>query len=115
LVTQPDDGPARKFIDATPMLYAARFGMPALGFLATVALAVMGWLITTAVADIKKGQETAIIEFHSGQQQVWTQLGKMNDTISATNNVQYGLVATVNGVKAQVDRLQVQVDSLPRK
>jgi hypothetical protein len=115
MVTQPEDSVSRKFIDNTAMLYAARFGMPILGFLMMTALSVIGYLINNAVGDIKKGQETAIVEFHSGQQQVWSRLDKVNETLASTNNVQYGLVATVNGVKQQVDHLQMQVDTLPRK
>lgn len=114
MTTQPEDGPARKFIDNTLMLYAARFVVPLIGSAAICALTVIGWFATTALADLKKGQENGIAEFKDGQRQVWQQVGKMNDTLSATNAVQSGLSVKIDVVKERVDHLQTQVDGLPR-
>ena len=107
---RPSDknAPFRAAIDSTVMLTIARFGMP---ILISVALGGLGWVIT----DLKAGQREGLSELKDGQRQVWTQIGKMADTQSTTNNVQSGLVATVSAVKEKVDHLQVQVDSLPRK
>ncbi len=113
MVTIPDDGMARKLIDNTFMLYAARFVVPLIGFAATTALAIIGWFVTTTLTDLKKGQETGIVEFRDSQRQVWTQMGKLNDTQTASSVALSSLSSKVDGSIKQLDHLQAQVDKLP--
>ena len=112
MVTQPDDPPLRKLIDNTFMLYAARFILPSL---LTITIAIVGWGASTMLNDLKTGQRDGIARLELGQQQQWIQIGKMNETLTATNNVQSGLSVKVEAVKQQVDHLQTQVDGLTNR
>ena len=108
VVVPSSDAPFRKVIDSTVMISVARFVMP---LLTAAALTGLGWVIN----DLKAGQRDGLAELKDGQRQVWSQMSKMADTQAATNSVQAGLVGTVTGVVKQIDRLQAQVDSLPRR
>lgn len=79
------------------MLVLARFLMP-------VVVAALGYMVSEALADLK----------HSNKD-LWVQLQKLNDVEQASNNVQAGLVAKVDGVIKQVDHLQTQVDTQGRR
>jgi len=92
-----DEQPVRKAIDSTVMLVLARFFMPAV-------LAVLGYFVVTTLGDLK-----------SAQQQMWLQLAKMVDGQATANAVQSGLSVRVDSAVKQLDHLQSQVDSLPRR
>lgn len=100
-MTQPSPDPkvqpVRAAIDSTVMLVLARFLMP-------VVVAALGYLMTSALDDLK----------HTNKE-LWVQLGKLNDVQQSANQVQAGLVAKVDGVMRQVDRLQNQVDGQGRR
>ena len=87
----------RRAIDSTVMIAFARFFMP-------IVLAIVGYFMTTALSDIKIANK-----------EVWVQLSKLNDTQAAAQAVQSGLAVRVEGVVKQLDHLQVQVDTLPRR
>jgi hypothetical protein len=109
MVDVPDENaPFRKAIDSTVMLTIARFAMP---FLVMASMGGLGWVIN----DLKAGQKEGLGELRDGQKQVWQQIGKMVDIQSTSNVVQGVTVAKVDAIKQQVDHLQVQVDSLPRR
>jgi hypothetical protein len=103
-----DDAPFRKIIDSTAMLTIARFAWP-------VVIALLGWLGATQLSDLKEGQRAGLNELKEGQRQVWTQISKVTDVQAATNTVQSGLVAKVDGAVKQLDRLQTQVDGLQKR
>jgi hypothetical protein len=109
MVDVPDkNAPFRAAIDSTVMITIARFGMP-------IALAAVGWFVTEMLTDLKKGQEVAITEYRDGHRQLWTQVGKIND-VQTSNSIQLGtLTSKLDGGLKQLDHLQAQVDSLPRR
>lgn len=91
-------GPSfRKFIDSTTAITLARFFMP-------LVVAVLGYFLSTTLSDLK-----------FSNQQIWAQLGKMIDAQAVTNAAAAGVSAKVDAAVKQLDHLQGQVDSLPRR
>lgn len=107
VIVPAESAPFRKVIDSTVMISIARFLMP-------VVVAALGWFFVTMLGDLKAGQKEGLSELKEGQRAVWAQMSKMTDVQAATNNVQGGLVATVNGAVKQLDHLQMQVDGLQK-
>jgi hypothetical protein len=109
MVDVPDkNAPFRAAIDSTVMITIARFGMP-------LVVGALWWFVTTMLTDLKKGQEVAITEYRDGHRQLWVQVGKLND-VQTSNSVQLGtLTSKLDGGLKQLDHLQAQVDSLPRR
>ena len=117
------DAPFRKMVDSTAMLSIARFVMPALGM---SVLGVLGYLMAAQLTDIKTGQKEGLAELKAsqlaglnevkdGQKQVWAQVSKIAESQSASVAIVSGLSVQVNNTSKQLDHLQTQVDSLPRK
>jgi hypothetical protein len=113
------NAPFRKMIDSTVMITIARFGWP-------VMIGLLGWLGATQLSDIKTGQRDGLMELKAsqrdglaevkdGQAKVWAQMGKVVEAQSASLAIQSGLSVQVNNTAKQLDHLQTQVDSLPRK
>lgn len=107
VIVPAESAPFRKVIDSTVMISIARFLMP-------IVVAALGWFFVTMLGDLKAGQKEGLSELKEGQRAVWAQMSKMTDVQAATNNVQGGLVATVNGAVKQLDHLQMQVDGLQK-
>ncbi len=84
-------------IDSTVMLTLARFGMPTV-------LAIIGYFMVTTLSDLK-----------TTQHEVGRQVSKMVDTQSIANAMQSGLSVKVDSAVKQLDHLQAQVDSLPKR
>lgn len=92
-----EEQPVRKAIDSTVMLVLARFFMP-------MVVAVLGYFLITTLGDLK-----------DANRQVWVQLAKIVDGQAQASAVQSGLSVRVDGAVKQLDHLQAQVDSLPRR
>jgi hypothetical protein len=109
MVDVPDkNAPFRALIDSTTMITVARFVWPPV-------LLLLGYLGSAQLSDLKKGQEVAITEYRDGHRQLWTQVGKIND-VQTSNSIQLGtLTSKLDGGLKQLDHLQAQVDSLPRR
>ena len=107
VIVPADTAPFRKFIDSTTMLTIGRFAWP-------VVMGLLGYLGAVQLNDLKEGQKNGLSELRDGQRQVWAQVSKMTDAQAATNIVQGGLVAMVNGAVKQLDRVQLQVDGLQK-
>jgi hypothetical protein len=93
----PKTQPVRAAIDSTTMLVLARFFMPTV-------VAVLGYLLTVTLDDLK-----------TQNREMWSQIRRLTDTEAAATSVQTGLSAKVDGTVKQLDHLQQQVDSLPRR
>jgi hypothetical protein len=108
MVDVPDEhAPFRKIIDSTLMLTLARFAMP-------MVVGLLGWLFSTMLSDLKSGQRDGLSELKTGQQQVWTQMGKLSD-VQTANSIALGTLSSkVDGGLKQLDHLQMQVDGLQR-
>ena len=89
--------PVRAAIDSTAMLVLARFFMP-------VVVAVLGYLLTVTLDDLKMQNRD-----------MWTQIRIMTAQQSNATSMQAGLAAKVDGAVKQLDHLQQQVDTLPRR
>lgn len=103
-----DDQPFRRAIDSTLMLTLARFFMPTV-------VGILGYFIVVTINDLKAGQKDGLSELKEGNRLVWIQVSKIADAQSATNAIQSGLSVKVDGAVKQLDRLQAQVDSLPKQ
>lgn len=109
MVDVPDaNAPFRKLIDSTTMLTIARFAWP-------VVIGLLGYLGAMQLSDLKAGQRDGLAELKDGQRQVWTQVSKIAEAQATTNSIQSGLSVKVDSAVKQLDHLQAQVDSLPRK
>lgn len=109
MVDVPDkNAPFRSMIDSTAMLAVTRFAWP-------VVLGLLAWLGATQLNDLKAGQKDGLSELKEGNRLVWIQVSKIADAQSATNAIQSGLSVKVDGAVKQLDRLQAQVDSLPKQ
>ena len=109
MVDVPDrDAPFRAAIDSTLAITFARFGMP-------VVVMILGYFFSTTLSDLKTGQKDGIAEMRDGQSKVWVQMGKVVEAQSASVAIQSGLSVQVANTAKQLDHLQTQVDSLPRR
>ena len=117
-----DNAPFRKVIDSTSMITVSRL-MP---IIATTVLGLLGWFGSTTLTDIKEGQRNGLAELKAsqlaglnevkdGQRQVWAQVSKIADSQSASVAIVSGLSVQVSNTAKQLDHLQAQVDSLPRR
>lgn len=86
----PKVDPVRAAIDSTLMLVLARFFMPAV-------VAILGWFLTNILGDLRSANDRM-------QAQLMTQSAQ-----AAT------VTAKIDAAQHQLDRLQVQVDGLPRR
>lgn len=97
-MTQPDPRlePIRAAIDSTLMLVLARFFMPGV-------VGVLGWLLTGVLGDLKSANE-----------RVQVQISRLVDQQS-NSGVAIATVSTkLDDNQRQLDRLQIQVDNLPK-
>ena len=85
----PKVDPVRAAIDSTLMLVLARFFMPAV-------VAVLGWFLSSLLDDLKRNNE-----------HIRGQLGHVSEQ-------QATATAKLDATVKQLDRLQGQVDALPR-
>jgi hypothetical protein len=102
------NAPFRAAIDSTVAITFARFFMPAV-------VSILGYFMISTINDLKAGQKDGLSELKDGQRQVWVQVAKIADAQATTNTVQGALSAKVDGAVKQLDHLQVQVDSLPKR
>jgi hypothetical protein len=109
MVDVPDkNAPFRAAIDSTLAITLARFGMP-------VVVMLLGYFFSTMMSDLKTGQRDGLNELKEGNRQVWSQVSAIATAQAAANTAQGSLSAKVDGAVKQLDHLQIQVDSLPRK
>jgi Tfp pilus assembly protein PilN len=85
----PRVDPVRAAIDGTFMLVLARFFMP-------IVVAVLGYFLTGTLDDLRRDNRT------------------MQSQISHLSEQQAQVGAVMSSTVKQLDRLQIQVDSLPR-
>jgi len=96
-MSRPDaSDPVRAAIDSTAMLVLARFFMPAV-------VAVLGWFLTSVLGDLKEANRT-----------MQSQLMRLAEQQAQASALSSGVVVRLDGTVKQLDRLQVQVDSLTR-
>lgn len=85
----PRIDPVRAAIDSTTMLVLARFFMPAV-------VAILGWFLTNILGDLRSANDRMQVQLMTQSAQAAT------------------VTAKIDAAQHQLDRLQVQVDSLPR-
>lgn len=108
VIVPSSEAPFRKVIDSTTMLTLARFGMP-------IVVTALGYFMIATISDLKTGQKEGLSELKEGNRLVWVQVSKIADAQSAANAVQSGLSVKVDSAVKQLDHLQAQVDSLPKR
>jgi hypothetical protein len=92
----PREDPVRAAIDSTTMLVLARFFMPAV-------VAVLGWFLTNVLADLKSTNE-----------RMQSQLLHLNEQQAVAGIATASVTAKLDAAQRQLDRLQIQVDGLPK-
>lgn len=89
--------PVRAAIDSTTMLVLARFFMPAV-------VGVLGWFLTSVLGDLKSTNE-----------RMQLQLLHLNEQQAVAGIATASVTAKLDAAQRQLDRLQIQVDGLPKR